>query len=178
VLGKMLRLNADGTIPTDNPFFGSTTGKNRAIWAMGLRNPFTFAFKPASSMMFINDVGQNTWEEIDDGVAGANYGWPTTEGPTTDPRFNAPRYAYDHSTGTCAITGGAFYVPMTMQFPADYAQDYFFADFCGNWIHCRIKLSTTEDTEDAEDRYSSGSSVSSVFTRQERHAHPADVGAT
>ena len=143
VLGKMLRLNADGTIPTDNPFFGATTGKNRAIWAMGLRNPFTFAFKPASSMVFINDVGQSAWEEIDDGVAGANYGWPTTEGPTNDPRFNPPRYAYDHSTGACAITGGAFYVPMTTQFPTDYVQDYFFADFCGGWIK---KLETSNNT--------------------------------
>ena len=47
--------------------------------------------------MFINDVGQNTWEEINDGIAGANYGWPDTEGATTDPRSSAPRYAYDHS---------------------------------------------------------------------------------
>lgn len=134
VLGKMLRLNADGTIPTDNPFFGSATGKNRAIWALGLRNPFTFAFNPSGGELFINDVGQNTWEEINDGAPGANYGWPTTEGPTTDPRFNAPRYAYDHSAGACAITGGAFYSPMTTQFPADYVRDYFFADFCAGWI--------------------------------------------
>ena len=89
LFGKMLRLNPDGTIPTDNPFFSTATGKNRAIWALGLRNPFTFAFNPAGSRMFINDVGQNTWEEINDGIAGANYGWPTTEGPTTEPAFRA-----------------------------------------------------------------------------------------
>ena len=76
LLGKMLRINKDGTIPTDNPFFTSATGINRAIWALGLRNPFTFAFNPAGTELFINDVGQNTWEEINDGVAGANYGWP------------------------------------------------------------------------------------------------------
>jgi glucose/arabinose dehydrogenase len=134
VLGKMLRLNSDGSIPTDNPFLGSTTGKNRAIWALGLRNPFTFAFNPGNGVMFINDVGQNTWEEINDGVAGSNYGWPTTEGATTNPQFRSPRYAYDHSTGACAITGGAFYVPMTTQFPTDYVHDYFFADYCGGWI--------------------------------------------
>src|SRR4051794_13391414 len=80
VLGKMLRINPDGTIPGDNPFFNATAGKNRAIWAMGLRNPFTFAFHPATGEMLINDVGQNTWEEIDEGRAGANYGWPDTEG--------------------------------------------------------------------------------------------------
>ena len=134
LLGKMLRLNSDGTIPSDNPFFGTATGRNRAIWALGLRNPFTFAFNPNGPEMFINDVGQNTWEEIDDGQAGANYGWPETEGPTTDPRFVAPRYAYTHASGGCAITGGAFYSPLNARFPADYAGDYFFADFCGGWI--------------------------------------------
>lgn len=134
VLGKMLRINRDGTIPTDNPFYSSATGKSRAIWALGLRNPFTFAFNPAGTMMFINDVGQNTWEEINDGVAGANYGWPTTEGPTSDPRFRTPRYSYSHSNGACAITGGTFYAPATGQFPTEYVNDYFFADYCAGWI--------------------------------------------
>jgi glucose/arabinose dehydrogenase len=134
LLGKMLRINKDGTIPTDNPFFGTATGANRAIWALGLRNPFTFAFNPGRTEMHINDVGQSTWEEINVGMAGANYGWPTTEGATTDPNFVSPRYAYNHSGGPCAITGGAFYAPQTMQFPAEYLNDYFFADFCAGWI--------------------------------------------
>jgi glucose/arabinose dehydrogenase len=132
--GKMLRINPDGTIPTDNPFYNSATGKNRAIWALGLRNPFTFAFHPDSSLMFINDVGQSTWEEINEGIAGANYGWPTTEGPTSDSRFRTPRYSYRNDASTCAITGGAFYFPATGQFPAEYVNDYFFADFCAGWI--------------------------------------------
>jgi glucose/arabinose dehydrogenase len=131
--GKMLRINKDGTIPADNPFVTSASGNNRAIWALGLRNPFTFAFH-RDGRIFINDVGQNTWEEINNGVAGANYGWPTTEGPTTDPRFIGPLYAYNHSSGGCAITGGAFYDALTWQFPSDYLNDYFFADFCGGWI--------------------------------------------
>ena len=62
LLGKMLRINADGSIPTDNPFYSQATGQNRAIWAMGLRNPFTFAFQPMTARMFINDVGQTTFE--------------------------------------------------------------------------------------------------------------------
>ncbi|MDQ3134293.1 MAG: PQQ-dependent sugar dehydrogenase, partial [Acidobacteriota bacterium] len=65
-LGKMLRINADGTIPNDNPFFAQASGINRSIWSLGLRNPFTFAFQPGTSRMFINDVGQSTWEEIND----------------------------------------------------------------------------------------------------------------
>ena len=87
VLGKILRLNKDGTIPTDNPFFTSTTGKNRAIWALGLRNPFTFAFRPFAGDLYINDVGETSWEEINDGIAGANYGWPDTGGLDNKPEL-------------------------------------------------------------------------------------------
>ncbi len=138
--GKMLRLNADGSIPTDNPFYGSATGANRAIWARGLRNPFTFALNHpggAGPVLMINDVGQGAFEEVDPGAAGANYGWPTTEGdfnPQTYPDFTRPRYAYANDNTTCAITGGAFYPPATTNFPAQYQNVYFFADFCGGWI--------------------------------------------
>lgn len=87
--------------------------------------------------MFINDVGQNTWEEINDGIAGSNYGWAWTEGPTSDPRFRGPVFYYGHgstSTTGCAITGGAFYNPPTVQFPSSFVGDYFFADYCSGWI--------------------------------------------
>lgn len=134
-LGKLLRINSDGSIPADNPSLGS--GINQSIWAMGLRNPYTFAVQPDSGRIFINDVGQNTWEEINDGQAGANYGWPDTEGPTDDPDFTSPFFAYQHNSGNptgCAITGGTFYNPDTVQFPAEYNGDYFFADLCGSWI--------------------------------------------
>jgi glucose/arabinose dehydrogenase len=134
MLGKMLRLNSDGTIPTDNPFYGTASGSNRSIWALGLRNPFTFAIHPVSGRIFINDVGQAQWEEIDDGVAGGNYGWPVTEGPASDPRFISPTYAYANFNATeCAIAGGAFYAPAVRQFPG-YAESYFFSDLCGGWI--------------------------------------------
>ena len=137
LLGKMLRINADGTIPTDNPFYNTATGNNRAIWALGLRNPFTFAFQPGTTRLFINDVGQSTWEEINDGIAGSNYGWPTTEGPTSNPSFRSPIYYYGHGTTNttgCAIVGGAFYNPPVPQFPSSYIGTYFFADLCGGWI--------------------------------------------
>ena len=133
-LGKMLRINRDGTIPGGNPFAGQA-GAHQAIWALGLRNPFTLAFEAGTGRMLINDVGQDAWEEINEGIAGANYGWPATEGATTNPQFTSPIYAYPHSTpGVCAITGGAFYPLLSPQFPDDYAGDYFFADFCGGWI--------------------------------------------
>jgi glucose/arabinose dehydrogenase len=138
LLGKLLRLDPDGGIPADNPFVGSATGKNRAIWALGLRNPFSFAFQPGTGRLFIDDVGASTWEEIDEGVAGANYGWPATEGPTDDPRFRGPIFVYGHgSTETtgCAIAGGTFYDPPSPTFPASYVGSYFFSDLCGGWIH-------------------------------------------
>jgi len=137
LLGKMLRLNADGSIPTDNPFFNTATGKNRAIWALGLRNPYTFNFQSGTGRMFINDVGQNAVEEINDGIVGSNYGWPTCEGTCANPNFRNPLFQYGHgftATTGCAITGGVFYNPETQQFPASYTGKYFFADFCSNWI--------------------------------------------
>ncbi|HEX8136527.1 MAG TPA: PQQ-dependent sugar dehydrogenase, partial [Pyrinomonadaceae bacterium] len=137
LLGKILRLNSDGSIPSDNPFFNSATGNNRAIWALGLRNPYTFAFQPGTGRMFINDVGEVTTEEINDGIAGSNYGWPTCEGVCANPSFRNPLFTYGHgfsSTTGCAITGGAFYNPAVVQFPASYTGKYFFADFCSGWI--------------------------------------------
>jgi len=136
-LGKMLRINSDGTIPSDNPFTDPNTGLKSAIWALGLRNPFTFAFQPGTGRMFIDDVGENTWEEINDGIVGSNYGWPTTEGPTSDPRFRSPLFSYGHGTGPttgCAIAGGTFYNPPVAQFPSNYVGKYFFADLCSGWI--------------------------------------------
>jgi glucose/arabinose dehydrogenase len=138
LLGKMLRINKSGTIPTDNPFYATASANNRAIWALGLRNPFKFAVQPATGTIFINDVGENTWEEINRGAAGANYGWPVHEGVSNDPQYVDPIFAYGHggdpATTGCAITGGAFYNPTTLLFPPGYEGDYFFADFCGGWI--------------------------------------------
>jgi glucose/arabinose dehydrogenase len=137
LLGKLLRLNPDGSVPADNPLLAQTTGKNRLIWALGLRNPYTFAFQPGTGRLLINDVGQSTWEEINTGRAGANYGWPATEGATTNPAYDAPLYAYPHSGGAvtgCSIVGAAFYDPATPTFPAAYHHRYLFLDYCGGWL--------------------------------------------
>ncbi len=133
-LGKVLRINKDGSIPTDNPFYGATTGTNRSIWALGLRNPFTFGVHPNSGRIFINDVGAATFEEINDGAAGANYGWPDTEGPTSNPSYVSPLHYYANDASTCAIAGGTFYAPEVRQFPSTHVESYFFADLCGGWI--------------------------------------------
>jgi glucose/arabinose dehydrogenase len=148
LFGKVLRINKDGTIPTGNPFYATATGNNRAIWALGLRNPFKFAVKPATNTIFINDVGADAWEEINPGASGANYGWNFCEGNHDNPNrpgsvncsaapYTAPLHEYGHgSTDTtgCSITGGAFYNPTAGQFPSNYEGDYFFADFCNGWI--------------------------------------------
>src|SRR5262245_1307370 len=146
--GKMLRINPDGSNPTDNPFYnGSATNWEGAIWAMGLRNPYTFAFQPGTGTMFINDVAESAWEEINFGEKGVNYGWagstsPLWEGFESPPpswaNYRDPIMAYDHSNSLpspagVAITGGAFY-PANSQFGSAYAGKYFFADFGANFI--------------------------------------------
>jgi glucose/arabinose dehydrogenase len=110
-LGKMLRLNDDGSIPADNPFCTTQGNLACAVWAYGLRSPFTFAFQPGTGRMHINDVGASLWEEIDVGARGANYGWPQTEGPTTASGIAAPLFAYSHSEASPPGTGpGGFFV--------------------------------------------------------------------
>src|SRR5205085_4715775 len=100
LLGKLLRIAPDGSIPTSNPFYTAATGVNRAIWALGLRNPFTFSVEPGTGRIFINNVGENTWESIDEGSAGANYGWPDCEGNCTvsNPNYTDPLFEYHHGS--------------------------------------------------------------------------------
>src|SRR6266849_6022511 len=136
--GGAIHFGPDGTIPSDNPFF-NTAGARKEIWALGLRNPFTFAFQSGTGRLFINDVGQSTWEEINDGLAGSNYGWSICEGACSPPNanFRDPLFQYGHgssSTTGCAIVGGNFYNPSVVQFPASYVGKYFFADLCTGWI--------------------------------------------
>ena len=111
----------------------SATTARSGHWACAIRLRSRFR---GSSRMFINDVGQNIWEEINDGIAGSNYGWPTCEGfcNPPNPSFRDPIFAYQNDSSTCAITGGAFYNPQIPQFPAQFIGNYFFADFCGGWI--------------------------------------------
>lgn len=130
-LGKILRINSDGTIPSDNPFYNATTGNNRAIYALGFRNPYTMTFQPGTGRLFVNDVGSYLWEEINEIVAGGNYGWPTYEGYSTAAGVRSPIFTYPHPADfptSSAITGGAFYNPDAVNFPAQYVGKYFFAD--------------------------------------------------
>ena len=140
LFGKILRYNPDGSIPTDNPLVGQTSGIYRAIWARGFRNPFTFDFQPGTGRMLINDVGETSWEEINEGTAGADYGWPATEGATTNPAYQSPVFTYGHSSNPTlvvgnAIAGAAFYNPAVGLFPPAYTGNYFFGDYVSGWIN-------------------------------------------
>ncbi|AYB35114.1 carbohydrate-binding protein [Chryseolinea soli] len=145
-LGKILRINPDGSVPAGNPF---TTGteQRRRVWAYGLRNPYTFSIQPGTGRIFINDVGQNTWEEINDATTGGlNFGWPTAEGTSTNTAFTNPVFQYPHGSGDgagCAITGGVFFNPATTNYPAAYRGRYFFQDLCNRWINMLDLTSTT-----------------------------------
>jgi glucose/arabinose dehydrogenase len=125
--GKILRINDDGSIPADNPFVKKTTGKYRAIWAIGCRNPFTFAVDAETGEMLVNDVG-GEFEEINRGVAGANYGWPTLDhGMTNEEGFVGPIHVYPQAS----ISGGDFAPSAAGD---SYSGRYFFADFVHGWI--------------------------------------------
>jgi glucose/arabinose dehydrogenase len=142
LLGKVLRINSDGTVPSDNPFVG-VMGARPEIWALGLRNPFTMAVQPGTGTLHINDVGGGLFEEVNVGVAGANYGWPNTEGnfdPAAFPQFTQPLYAYAHGTGALqgnSIAGGAFYNPSSALFGQQFVGDYFFGEFVRSRIFVR-----------------------------------------
>lgn len=138
-LGKILRINTDGSIPTDNPFYTENTGIYRSIAAYGVRNPYTMAVSKVSGRIFFNDVGNLDFEEINAYIPGKNYGWYPIEGMLnggTSPgsNYQDPIHAYDHEDGKCAVVGASFYEPETPQFPAGYNGKYFFMDLCNGTL--------------------------------------------
>ena len=133
--GKVHRINPDGTIPTDNPFYDGSGPNIDSIWARGLRNPYRAYFDAPTGRYFIGDVGGNdastAIEELDMGVRGANYGWPDSEGPCAPP-CQSPLLSYAHNGRDAAITGGFVY--HGTKFPSFYRGAYFYADYTQNWI--------------------------------------------
>lgn len=142
-LGKILRLDVDAgspyAIPPTNPF--AAGGGLAEIWAYGLRNPWRIAFDRKSGDLYIGDVGQNQWEEIDYLPANAsgdlNFGWKYFEGTHpyegTVPAGKTlipPIYEYEHDQG-CSVTGGVVY--RGMQLP-DWEGIYLFGDYCAGWV--------------------------------------------
>lgn len=132
--GKIIRINKDGSIPTDNPFYNQV-GAAREIWAYGFRNPWRMQFDSASGRLYVSDVGEASWEEVDLVLKGGNYGWPLSEGMCTSNctgQIN-PIYTYPHnSNGAGAITGGPVY--HGSMFPSPYPGSYFFGDYAQGFI--------------------------------------------
>jgi glucose/arabinose dehydrogenase/chitodextrinase len=133
--GKIHRINKDGTIPTDNPFHDGNGPNVDSIWAYGLRNPFRAYFDAPTGRLYVGDVGGNdnatAKEEVNVGSAGANYGWPNSEGPCSG-QCTSPIHSYAHNGRDASVTGGFVY--RGTQFPASYRGSYFFADYTQNWI--------------------------------------------
>jgi len=144
LLGAMLRIDIDRgdpyAIPPDNPFVGQP-GARGEIWAIGLRNPWRFAFDRQASLLYVADVGQGRLEEVDVVPAsrpGVNYGWNIMEGSAC---YNAascnrqglelPALEYDHTGGACSITGGFIYRGTLIP---EIAGQYFYSDFCAGWV--------------------------------------------
>lgn len=131
--GKILRINPDGSIPSDNPFVASP-GARPEIWCYGLRNPWRFAIHPQTGRLAVGDVGGYRYEEMNLGRAGGNFGWPLSEGIGTDPAHVNPVYQYSHmkNTADAAVTGGFFYTGK--KFPSKYIDRLFFSDYVRGFI--------------------------------------------
>jgi len=144
LLGKLLRLNVNGasgyTIPPTNPFASDTSGAPE-IWALGLRNPWRFSFDRTTGDLYIGDVGQGAWEEVDvqeaGSAGGANFGWNVMEGkhcynsaPCSFTGYTLPIFEYDHNFG-CSITGGYVYRGTRVPLLAGH---YLFADYCTHFV--------------------------------------------
>jgi glucose/arabinose dehydrogenase len=147
LLGKMLRIDVDRgnpySVPSDNPLAKSGSSKSE-VWALGLRNPWRFSFDRQTGDLYIADVGQGDWEEINFQTAGSaggvNYGWRCYEGMhpfqtagcQDASAYTSPVIEYDHSLNRCSVTGGYVYRGAT--YPA-LAGKYFYGDFCSGHLY-------------------------------------------
>ena len=143
LLGKTLRiapnLNGGYSTPSSNPYDGATAGRDE-IWSIGLRNPWKASFDRATDQLWIADVGQASWEEVNRepaGSGGRNYGWPCREGKhayrscgSSGP-FTGPVVEYARSGGNCSVTGGYVYRGNVF---LDFRGHYILGDFCSGRI--------------------------------------------
>ncbi len=194
LLGKLLRLDVDAApsgasaygVPDDNPYAAGGTAPGAGlpeIWALGLRNPWRFSFDPRWGDLYIADVGQGTWEEIDrqpgDSTGGENYGWNVMEGrtcfldPNCDQRpFVKPiaQYATGRD-GTCAVVGGHVYRGRAQP---DLDGVYVFGDYCSGRIYT---LQVDEGTTTPKEVLDSPASISAFGTDEAGELYLADLDA-
>jgi glucose/arabinose dehydrogenase len=189
LLGALLRLDVDSpaegrgyAIPADNPFVGNAGGRDE-VWSYGLRNPWRFSFDQLNGNLFIADVGQNRWEELNYQPAGAaggtNYGWNRLEGshcfqPRSDcdlPPLEGPIFEYEHQSDTCSIVGGYVYRGNLMP---EAEGDYFLADFCSGRIS-RLREDTDSGWSEA-DSIEAGFQISSFGVDADGELYVLDYG--
>ena len=186
LLGKILRIDVDATgrdvgrrsygIPPGNPFVGG--GGQPEIWALGLRNPWRFSFDPDGGDLYIGDVGQGNWEEIDrqpaDSAGGENYGWNVMEGrhcyggECEQTGYVKPIAEYDHQLG-CSVTGGYVYRGAAQP---ELEGVYVFGDFCSGII---FTLQVDEGTIDPKRVLDSGLGISSFGTDEDGEIYVVDI---
>jgi glucose/arabinose dehydrogenase len=205
LLGKLLRIDVRGIapfsrppdcggttavymVPSDNPFAAGPGGDCDEIWAYGLRNPWRSVFDAATGDLYIADVGQNCWEEIDYAnslsTGGENYGWRMMEGnhcynnstplkcdpspatcsgvpPCNDPSFTDPIAEYDHGAG-CSITGGLVYRGCLMP---NLAGVYFYGDYCSGFVRSmRVVGGIATDARDWTSQLDPGRTLTNSLT--------------
>ena len=169
LLGKLLRIDVDSTtgnlnygIPESNPFVSMPKNTVRGeIWALGLRNPWRMAFDSENGDLYIGDVGQGAWEEIDfqpgTSKGGENYQWRRLEGnhnfnlgtSLTIGTSTSPVLEYNHSQGSCSVTGGHLYRGCRLP---DLHGTYFFAEYCSDWIRSARINATGDALVEIQDR--------------------------
>ena len=143
LLGKLLRINVDRddpySIPSGNPY--ARGGGKGEVWAIGLRNPWRFSFDKPTGLLYIADVGQDKYEEVNIAPAnrpGVNYGWSAMDGPDcfkssacNKSQFQQPALTYTHDSGTCSIIGGFVYRGRAIP---EIVGQYFYSDYCNSWV--------------------------------------------
>jgi glucose/arabinose dehydrogenase len=133
IYGKILRINPDGTIPEDNPFY-ATPGARKEVYAYGFRNPFRMTFTPTGELL-VGDVGDQAWEELNNVVAGGNYGWPSAEGSCSDCGYVNAVYEYPHTPPpgrAGSITTVTVYSGTSL--PELYQNKVFVSDYTLRWM--------------------------------------------
>ena len=181
LLGKLLRINVDSgytyAIPPGNPF--SSGGGLPETWAYGLRNPWRFSFDRLTGDLFIGDVGQDTWEEVDFVPAGMpggmNFGWSFYEGkhpyqdqPPASATFTGPVAEYSHSEG-CSITGGTVYRGSALP---EWQGVYFYGDYCSGTVWGLIQ--TSQDSWQSKALFSTGAKITTFGVDEVGEIYLAD----
>jgi glucose/arabinose dehydrogenase len=189
LLGKILRIDVDGrdggrpyAIPATNPFAseGANPGDGQPeIWALGIRNPWRFSFDSDGGDLYIGDVGQGSWEEIDrqpaDSTGGENYGWNVMEGrhcyggDCDQSGYVKPIAEYSHDLG-CSVTGGYVYRGAAQP---DLQGVYVFGDYCSGIV---FTLQVDEGTIDPKRVLDSGLGISAFGTDEDGEIYLVDIG--